>query len=114
MTRQDLDYYVEQFKKSGFRGPLNWYRSVEENWKWRCSVPHRKILAPALMVTASFDVVLTPKSSQLMEPWVPNLTRANLDCGHWTMVEKPKELNEILVKWLNKVHKSQPRVMSLL
>jgi hypothetical protein len=26
LTEEDLDYYVEQYEQSGFRGPLNWYR----------------------------------------------------------------------------------------
>ena len=28
LTSEDLDYYVEQYKKSGFRGPINWYRDL--------------------------------------------------------------------------------------
>jgi hypothetical protein len=27
-----------RFKQSGFRGVLNWYRNVEENWRWSCLV----------------------------------------------------------------------------
>ena len=28
LTQEDLAYYVEQFRRSGFRGPLNWYRNI--------------------------------------------------------------------------------------
>src|SRR5712691_8766958 len=28
LTREDLAYYVEQYRRSGFRGGLNWYRNV--------------------------------------------------------------------------------------
>ncbi|XP_077983681.1 bifunctional epoxide hydrolase 2-like [Glandiceps talaboti] len=115
MKQEDIDYYVQQFKKTGFRGPLNWYRNIETNWKEGCKIPHRKVRVPSLMVTASYDYVLTPESSRFMEPWVPDLTRANLECGHWTQVEKPRELNEILVSWLDKVHKkSVDRLMAKL
>ncbi|XP_077983835.1 bifunctional epoxide hydrolase 2-like [Glandiceps talaboti] len=105
MKQEDIDYYVQQFKKTGFRGPLNWYRNSEANWKDSCKIPHRKVGVPSLMVTASYDYVLTPELSKFMEPLVPDLTRANLECGHWTQVEKPRELNEILINWLDKVHK---------
>ena len=28
MTEEDLDYYVEAYTQSGFRGGLNWYRNI--------------------------------------------------------------------------------------
>ncbi|XP_071949409.1 bifunctional epoxide hydrolase 2-like [Antedon mediterranea] len=106
LTEEDLQYYVQQFKKSGFRGPLNWYRNVEANWNWTKKAAGRKIYAPSLMITAGKDVVLTPESSSHMEKWIPNLTRGHIEeCQHWTQVERPKEVNEILIKWLNDVHK---------
>ncbi|XP_022103105.1 bifunctional epoxide hydrolase 2-like isoform X2 [Acanthaster planci] len=106
LTEKDLAYYVKQYKTSGFRGPLNWYRNVEENWKDSLKDVGRKIHAPALMVTAEKDRVLTPASSKYMEPWVPNLSRLHLEnCGHWTQMERAREFNEGLIKWLNDIHK---------
>ncbi|XP_038055447.1 bifunctional epoxide hydrolase 2-like [Patiria miniata] len=105
LTEKDLAYYVKQYKTSGFRGPLNWYRNVEQNWRDSLKDIGRKIHAPALMVTAEKDRVLTPESSRYMEPWVPNLSRLHIkDCGHWTQMEKPRELNDGLITWLNDIH----------
>uniref|UniRef100_A0A8C3TWA5 Epoxide hydrolase 2 n=1 Tax=Catharus ustulatus TaxID=91951 RepID=A0A8C3TWA5_CATUS len=39
----ELEYYVQQFQKSGFRGPLNWYRNLRANWKWALSARNRKV-----------------------------------------------------------------------
>ncbi|XP_036279678.1 bifunctional epoxide hydrolase 2 isoform X1 [Pipistrellus kuhlii] len=101
VTEEDIRFYVQQFKKSGFRGPLNWYRNLDRNWKWGCQATGRKILIPALMVTAEKDRVLAPKMSKHMEDWIPHLKRGHIkDCGHWTQIEKPAELNQILVQWL--------------
>ncbi|XP_028745854.1 bifunctional epoxide hydrolase 2 [Peromyscus leucopus] len=100
-TEEEIEFYVQQFKKSGFRGPLNWYRNVERNWKWSCKGLGRKILVPALMVTAEKDIVLRPQMSKNMENWIPYLKRGHIeDCGHWTQIEKPAEVNQILIKWL--------------
>ncbi|XP_005075304.1 bifunctional epoxide hydrolase 2 [Mesocricetus auratus] len=100
-TEEEIEFYVQQFKKSGFRGPLNWYRNTERNWKWSCKGLGRKILVPALMVTAEKDIVLRPEMSKNMENWIPHLKRGHIkDCGHWTQIEKPAELNQILIKWL--------------
>lgn len=100
-SEEDIQFYVQQFKKSGFRGPLNWYRNMEANWKWSCKASGRKILIPALMVTAEKDFVLHPHMSRHMEDWIPQLKRGHIpDCGHWTQMEKPAEVNRILIKWL--------------
>uniref|UniRef100_F7FMV8 Bifunctional epoxide hydrolase 2 n=1 Tax=Callithrix jacchus TaxID=9483 RepID=F7FMV8_CALJA len=101
VTEEEIQFYVQQFKKSGFRGPLNWYRNMERNWKWACKSLGRKILIPALMVTAEKDFVLTPQMSKHMEDWIPHLKRGHIeDCGHWTQMDKPTEVNQILIEWL--------------
>ncbi|XP_075271224.1 bifunctional epoxide hydrolase 2 isoform X3 [Opisthocomus hoazin] len=97
----ELQYYIQRFEKSGFSGPLNWYRNMRPNWRWALSAKDRKIMMPALMVTAGKDVVLHPNMSRGMEEWIPQLRREHLeDCGHWTQMERPAELNRILVGWL--------------
>ncbi|KFQ48977.1 Bifunctional epoxide hydrolase 2, partial [Nestor notabilis] len=81
----ELQYYVQCFQKSGFSGPLNWYRNMRPNWRWALSAKDRKITMPALMVTAGKDVVLHPSMSKGMEEWIPQLHRAHIEeCGHWT------------------------------
>ncbi|XP_015249181.1 PREDICTED: bifunctional epoxide hydrolase 2 [Cyprinodon variegatus] len=105
LTEADLQYYVSQFRESGFRGPLNWYRNNQANWKWMCSQPTGKVLVPALMVTAGKDPVLLPALSQGMEDLIPNLSRGHIeDCGHWTQMDKPAETNNILISWLKETH----------
>ncbi|XP_045629922.1 bifunctional epoxide hydrolase 2 isoform X2 [Ursus americanus] len=43
VTEEDIQVYVQQFQKSGFRGPLNWYRNMERNWQWGCKAVGWKI-----------------------------------------------------------------------
>lgn len=105
LSESALRYYVQQFTKSGFRGPLNWYRNGEKNWRWMCSRPRGKIMMPALMVTAGKDPVLLPAFATGMENLVPKLTRGHIEeCGHWTQMERPAELNKILISWLKETH----------
>ncbi|RDD36665.1 Bifunctional epoxide hydrolase 2 [Trichoplax sp. H2] len=106
LSEEDLKFYVDQFTRTGFRGGINWYRNLDRNWEWNCRVANRKILQPSLMVTAKYDKVLYPALSKLMTPWVPNLTRKELECGHWTQLECPNELNQVLGDWLQDVHRS--------
>uniref|UniRef100_A0A3B5LBW5 AB hydrolase-1 domain-containing protein n=1 Tax=Xiphophorus couchianus TaxID=32473 RepID=A0A3B5LBW5_9TELE len=105
LTEADLRYYVGRFRGSGFRGPLNWYRNNQANWKWMCSQPTGKVAVPALMVTAGKDPVLLPAMSDGMEDLVPNLSRGYIeDSGHWTQMDKPAETNNILISWLRETH----------
>ncbi|XP_027454596.1 bifunctional epoxide hydrolase 2 isoform X1 [Zalophus californianus] len=114
VTEEDIRVYVQQFQKSGFRGPLNWYRNMELNWQWGCKAVGWKILVPALMVTAEKDPVLVPEMSKHMEDWIPYLKRGHIkDCGHWTQMEKPTELNQILTEWLETDARDPPVVLKL-
>ncbi|NXK99686.1 HYES hydrolase, partial [Mesembrinibis cayennensis] len=106
----ELQYYIQRFQKSGFSGPLNWYRNMRPNWRWALSAKDRKIAMPALMVTAGKDVVLHPSMSKGMEEWIPHLRREHLEeCGHWTQMERPAALNRILVAWLEGLPPDGPR-----
>ncbi|NXT53908.1 HYES hydrolase, partial [Pluvianellus socialis] len=66
----ELEYYIQRYEKSGFRGPLNWYRNMRRNWSWALSAKDRKITMPALVVTAGKDKVLRPSMTKGMEEWV--------------------------------------------
>ncbi|KAM9622471.1 bifunctional epoxide hydrolase 2 [Trichechus inunguis] len=111
ITEEEIQFYVEQFKKSGFRGPLNWYRNMDRNWCWGCKSVGRKILIPALMLTAEKDFVLLPEMSKHMEDWIPHLKRGHIkDCGHWTQMDRPTELNQILIEWLETDARDPPMV----
>ncbi|XP_073318745.1 bifunctional epoxide hydrolase 2 [Pagrus major] len=108
LTEADLQYYVSQYKERGFRGPLNWYRNGDVNWRWMCSRPTAKLLMPALMVTAGKDQVLLPAFSKGMEDMIPKLSRGHIEeCGHWTQMDRPEETNKILISWLKDTHKKE-------
>lgn len=111
LSEVDLAYYVKQFQKSGFRGPLNWYRNTNENISWQSKLANRKIFIPSLMITASDDVALRPEFSLGMEDRIPNLERVDLkDCSHWAHIEKADEVNDALIHWLDKIHKRQSKL----
>lgn len=101
LSAEDLAVFSEAFARSGFRGPLNWYRNDRANWEWGETTKTARIGCPALMVTAGKDAVLRPSLSEGMEQVIPQLQRGHIEeCGHWTQQERPQELNAILVDWL--------------
>jgi len=107
LSPEELDTYVTTFKKSGFKDCLHWYGTSELNYNQEVEddLP-REINQPGLMVTCGQDRVLTPALSVNMEKWIAKLTRGHIEeAGHWVQTEKPKELNGILLKWLDSLSK---------
>ena len=104
LTAGDLQTYADAFRRTGFRGGLNWYRNDRANWEWGGEAREARITCPALMVTAGRDPVLTPALSDGMERVIPQLQRGHIEaCGHWTPQERPAELNRILRDWLTEL-----------
>ncbi|KAI2654103.1 Bifunctional epoxide hydrolase 2 [Labeo rohita] len=61
LSETALKYYVQQYTKNGFRGPLNWYRNGEKNWRWMCSRPRGKVsVLTALLLSDTITVRNTP------------------------------------------------------
>lgn len=40
----DIYLFIFYFASLVPRGPLNWYRNVERNWRWMCSRPRGKVI----------------------------------------------------------------------
>lgn len=101
-TDEDFKVFVAGFKKTGFRGGLNWYRNLDRNWEESAAFEQR-VDAPALMITAELDVVLRPEMAEGMSTWVPNLRKTVLvkGSGHWTQQEKPAEVNRAILEFLD-------------
>lgn len=99
LTDEELDYYTAGFSRSGFTGPINWYRNWSHNWEQLDGVDP-VIGIPTLFIGAENDVLIGLHHIESMKPLVTNLRIHMLECGHWTQQEKPHEVNELLVDWL--------------
>jgi pimeloyl-ACP methyl ester carboxylesterase len=106
ITDHDLDIYGAEFKRTGFRGGLNYYRNLDRNWELQASLAGAKVTIPALYVAGDRDfVVAFPGTDQLLanlKNFVPNLRGIQMlpGCGHWTQQERPKEVNTAIIDFL--------------
>ncbi len=106
LSDADIAAYVDAYRRSGFWGGVNLYRNIDRNYEIMKSVDP-VIRKPALMISAERDVFLPPAAADGMETIVPDLEKALIaDCGHWVMWERPRELNAILIRWLDRRFKS--------
>jgi pimeloyl-ACP methyl ester carboxylesterase len=106
LTQADVDYYVSQFKGSGFRGPLNRYRNQQRDHALLPELAERKIEQPALFIAGERDPVLgfVPGIDLLerMDRWYTDLRGKILipDAGHWVQQEKPQAVNDAISSFL--------------
>ena len=50
LSQDDLEVYVTEFERTGFRGGLNWYRNFDRNWELLAPFSDLRITVPALFV----------------------------------------------------------------
>lgn len=107
LTEADLHYLVGQFERSGFSGPINWYRNIERNWALTSFLDGARIMQPTLFLAGEFDgvVKMAAKDYDELERNVPNLWKKQLiaQAGHWVQQERPAEVNEVILKFLSEV-----------
>jgi len=97
LSRIDLDTYARIYKRTGFRGGLNWYRAADLSWEEDKDLPSFDIDVPAMLVVAKHDRILRPELAEATKQYVKNLRVEQLDCSHWTQQEKPNEVNALLL-----------------
>jgi len=104
LTEADLDFYTEEFKRTGFRGGLNWYRNIDRNWELTPFLSGAKIRQPSLFVAGEFDAVVTMyrQAFDSLEETMPGLRKKVVvpGAGHWIQQERPNEVNDLLIEFL--------------
>ncbi len=100
LTESELAYYAAAFSRTGFTGPINWYRNWTHNWEQLEGVD-TQINIPTLFIGAADDVIIGLEHIEGMKPLVNDLTVHMLDdCGHWTQQERPDDVNRLILDWL--------------
>lgn len=110
LTETDVDFYANEFKRTGFRGGLNWYRNIDRNWELFAPWSGAKVTVPALYVAGDRDLVVAfrgmDKLLQALKQFVPQLRDTIMlpGCGHWTQQERPAEVNAAMIAFLKALH----------
>ena len=107
ITEKDLDTFVEDFRRTGFRGGLSWYRNIDRNWELTAFLSEARIQQPSIFLAGESDPILSlyrDFGSQVQKS-MPNL-RENVilkGVGHWLTQERPQELNRHLLSFLGSI-----------
>jgi pimeloyl-ACP methyl ester carboxylesterase len=106
LSAADLAHFSAAYKKSGFRGGLNWYRNIDRNWELTAPWQGAQIHQPSLFIAGSKDSVITgligAKRVADMQRVLPNLKQKLIvdGAGHWIQQERADEVNAALIGFL--------------
>ena len=107
LSQEDLDYYVGEFERAGFRGGINYYRNFHRNWETTPQLEGVKVAQPSLFIAGEKDVVIAGATKEALEGSIGRATEdlrgVHLipDVGHWVQQESPDEVNRLLIDFLD-------------
>jgi pimeloyl-ACP methyl ester carboxylesterase len=98
MNEQDVEVYLREYTRTGFRGGLNWYRNIDRNWELTREYDERKVEMPALFMCGSRDSTMKWMSPDVMHGRVTDLRVELVEgAGHWLQQERPDDVNRALL-----------------
>ena len=105
LSTEELEHYVSEFTRTGFTGPLNWYRCFDRNWQIMGSPAARSITVPALFIGGTDDPALAftrvDRAREVVEgPYRHVMIEG---AGHWIQQECAERINAELLDFLSEV-----------
>ena len=109
LAQEDLNFYIDQFKKSGFRGPINRYRNQDRDWKNIPELSELKIEVPSFFIGGGKDSIRKfIKDYDAYEN--PGKHCNNFygkiiidEAGHWVQQEAPEKTTKGIINFLKKL-----------
>jgi hypothetical protein len=65
VTESDIDVYVKEFARSGFHGPLAWWRNIDRGWELMAPFAGTAVTVPALYMAGNRDFVASVFSQDI-------------------------------------------------
>lgn len=107
LTEDDLQTYATAYRRTGYRGGLNWYRNLDRNWALTAPWHGARITVPACFIAGKLDAVLRmpgmDKALRAMDGVTCTDFRGTTlvdGAGHWVQQEAPEMVNAALLGFL--------------
>lgn len=106
LTAEDIQVYADGFAKSGFFGPVSWYRNFDRNYETSKDLDPSRVSMPSFFIAGEKDGVVANRGGiEAMKELLPDLRGVVMipEAGHWTQQEDPAAFNEALLGFLRTV-----------
>lgn len=106
LDEKDLDYFVGEFSRAGFKGGLDYYRSMDRNWALLAPFEDDVIEARVLFLAGerenSEQPITSDRMSSIMKDRVPNLERVVVvpNAGHWLQQEAAALVSQEIISFI--------------
>jgi pimeloyl-ACP methyl ester carboxylesterase len=104
ITEDELQYFVKEFERTGFRGGLNRYRNMDRDWEELPQLAGAHVKQPSAFIAGDRDgvIMMNPAAVEGLKDNCDDLRMTKLlpGAGHWTQQERPREVNEFLIEFL--------------
>lgn len=102
LSDAEASVYIDEFRRTGFTGGLNYYRNIDRNAQLLRGTTER-IDVPALMVAVTHDIYNPAQASEDIEQLGNQVERIVMQrAGHWLPDENRSDLPAALVSWLDR------------
>ncbi|XP_047269315.1 epoxide hydrolase A [Capsicum annuum] len=110
LSEEDLEYYTNKFRQTGFTGGLNYYRAMDLNWELTAPWTGVQIQVPVKFIVGDVDLTYnTPGVKEYIHKggfrkMVPFLQEVVIMEGvaHFINQEKPEEINDHIYDFFQK------------
>src|SRR5262249_24893814 len=97
VTETDIDVYVGGFTRSGWLGPLSWWRNIDRGWELLAAFDGAALTVPTLYMVGERDLLAVAFRQAIAKQaaFVPRLRPTMMlpACGHWTQQERAPEVS---------------------
>jgi pimeloyl-ACP methyl ester carboxylesterase len=104
-TAADLDFYVNELERSGFFGPLSYYRNLQANWQALESLSKKPLIVPAMFLGGEYDVGTWwgLEAIERASECIPNWMGSHIidGSGHWIQQERAEQTNVFVAQFLS-------------
>jgi pimeloyl-ACP methyl ester carboxylesterase len=106
LSTDDLDVYVDAFERSGFFGPVSYYRNMDPNWhRVQAALAAESLPMPTFFVGGELDPVIAGGMAMVdaAHAVLPDHRASVLipGAGHWLQQEAPAATTRTLLEFLH-------------
>jgi pimeloyl-ACP methyl ester carboxylesterase len=111
LSARAIDYYVDEYTRTGFTGALNYYRCRDRNWEITAFLDGAVVHQPSLFIGGAADPSLEPVEIRALydrlETHLPALQKKVLlpGVGHSAAEERADQVNTLLLEFLEQLER---------
>jgi pimeloyl-ACP methyl ester carboxylesterase len=113
LSARALDYYVDEYTRTGFTGMLNYYRCRDRNWEITAFLDGAVVRQPSMFAGGAADPALEflRGAYDQLETYLVGLRKKVLlpGVGHDAPEEQPDTVNEMLLEFLKQLDSSSKK-----